>query len=1025
MNSSQVGVSVRSRRAMLSAAALCAACGLAQAQPASWNAATTGFWNTAGNWNPAVVPDGATFTVTIDATGGLYDVNLDINPTLGSLKLDSADATLQLSGNSINIVGGYEQNNGLLRGNGLGGLTVGGNTRFSGTSSDRDVLSAGSLIFNGDVLFDCADDVDICDTDVDYNGSSMTWQGNGDLGGGMGSTYTISGATTFTMLGNDRFRHNGIGAQPTLVNNGTIRKTTGTGITEFLDVPMTNAGTLEVASGTIKSNGVTTAGNTLSGGTWNVFNGSTLDLVGNTITTNAATIHLRDSGSSFAAVNGLTTNAAAGTFQISNGRDFTTAAGFTNNGTLNVGPATIFTGSSTLAQGSSTITGGGTVKVMGAATFSGPTTAPEINAGTTVETNAALLITGASGLRLDTGGKISHKGTTGTWSGGDISMGDASDLTIQAGGLLEATTNQNVTWDNTGTRPTLSVGGTFTKKTGSGLTFLSGVTFANTGTVRVESGTLRSDQAPVAGNTLSTGKWVVQNSTLDFVAATIVTNNADVTLDGTAASFSALENNIQTNGATGILKLVGDKDLTTTGSFTNTGRLVLDPGSVFEVNSSSALTNFDSGTQTFSGGEIIITSTTSTPGVFRWLDPTFKIKNLAAKISMSGLGSLLDNGIRANESALNELDTIKDVGAFEIHDGREFKPEGDIEVQETGPNHGKLVVGVTSLFEIQDTFTLINYNTGTGEISNGDFDIKGTLSFPGAEIRRVNSTVVLDGVGSIINKTTGLEGLSSLEFLTSRGDFTIRNGKDLDVFPAPLLGPPNTLQVDGRLAVGEGLVGDQSIMTVHGDFIQNAGSTVEVLQDGILNVLGFGSGTGNYTCATGSQLRMDGGILQVQDTFFLNGSLIGDGVVAGQTVVNGSFSPGDNVGKMTFLGPLVMTTTSGLTLDITDYGAGVGFDKVVVGGPMIINPGATLTIVASEAPGFAFAYGQLFRVIDANGIIGQFAPENVFGTELDGGLYFRLDWDDPTALRLVVVPAPGAGVMMTMGVVVMGRRRRA
>nr|HRJ49159.1 hypothetical protein [Phycisphaerales bacterium] len=104
MKSLTAGVGLRARprpgtvpTSIAAFVAVCgAACGIARAQPAAWDAPVTGFWNTASNWNPAVVPNGATFDVTIGVTGGLYDVVLDINPALGSLLLDSSDATLQL-----------------------------------------------------------------------------------------------------------------------------------------------------------------------------------------------------------------------------------------------------------------------------------------------------------------------------------------------------------------------------------------------------------------------------------------------------------------------------------------------------------------------------------------------------------------------------------------------------------------------------------------------------------------------------------------------------------------------------------------------------------------------------------------------------------------------------------------------------------------------------------------------------------------------------------------------------------------
>lgn len=1000
------------------------ACGIARAQPAAWDAPVTGFWNTASNWNPAVVPNGATFDVTIGVTGGLYDVVLDINPALGSLMLDSSDATLQLQSNTIAIVGGFDMNLGLLRGTGGGGLTVGGTTRFSGVSGgERDVLSAGTLALNGDVLFDLSDDVDICDTDVNYNGSAMTWQGNGELGGGLGSTYTISAATTFTILGNDRFRHNGIGAAPTLINNGVIRKTSGTGTTEFEDVAFTNAGTLEVDSGTVRANGVSTPGNTLTGGTWNVFNGSTLELVGNSITTNAATIHLRDAGSTFAALDGLAVNAAGAEFQVSGGRDFATSAGFTNNGTLLVGTATSFTSSGTFQQGSSTISGGGVVRALGDATFNGPTTAPVVEGGTTFESNAGLTISGSSGLRLDTGGAIDHKGPAGSWTGGDISMGDSSAFTVGAGAAITASNNQSVVWDNTGTRPTFEVAGSFTKSTGTGVTFLDGVAFSNSGTVTVESGTLRSNQPPVTAGTLAEGTWIVRGtSSLDFVGTSITTNGADVTLDGTGATFDALELNLATNLSTGVISLAGGKDLATPGDFTNDGTLNLGAGSILEVPSSSSLTNYNAGTQTLSGGEINVTATTTEPSALRWTDPAFQVKNLASKITLTGQGSLIDNGTRADESALNALDTITQVGSFAINEGRDFRPEGNLVVLEVGPDRGRLAVGVSSLFEIQDDFTLLNFNAGTGELSDGDFDIAGTLSFPGAEIRRVNSTVILAGTGQIINKTTGIEAFGTLEFITPRGDFAITQGKDLDVFPAPGMGPPNTLQVAGRLAVGPGSFGDDSVMTVHGNFLQVGGSVVEVFQGGVLNIQGIGPGTGNYTSDTGSTIHLAGGVLNVQNNLQINGSLTGRGILGGNVIINGEFAPGDSPGQLSVFGSLALTASSLVVIDLTGYGAGVGFDHVGVAGPMSIASGARLEIVASPVDGFEFTFGQVFRVFDAASISGSFDPADVIATPLDGGLYFYLDWNDPTSLRIVVVPAPGT--LLPLAVFAARRRPR-
>ena len=68
---------------------------------------------------------------------------------------------------------------------------------------------------------------------------------------------------------------------------------------------------------------------------------------------------LDGSGSTFAAVNGVTAN--AGTFNLLNGRGFTVSGGtLTNTGTIQVGAASTLTGNLSV-NGNGTLTGGGAV----------------------------------------------------------------------------------------------------------------------------------------------------------------------------------------------------------------------------------------------------------------------------------------------------------------------------------------------------------------------------------------------------------------------------------------------------------------------------------------------------------------------------------------------------------------------------------------------------------------------------------------------------------------------------------------
>ncbi len=124
------------------------------------------------------------------------------------------------------------------------------------------------------------------------------------------------------------------GTTPTFSN-------TGSGVINIADTR-----TLNISGGELSN----FSGGTLTGGTFNIT--GKLQFPGAAITTNAATIVLNGANSQIvneSNANGLTnfaTNAAAGSFAIQNGRDFTTAAGiteFANAGIMNIAAGTTFT----------------------------------------------------------------------------------------------------------------------------------------------------------------------------------------------------------------------------------------------------------------------------------------------------------------------------------------------------------------------------------------------------------------------------------------------------------------------------------------------------------------------------------------------------------------------------------------------------------------------------------------------------------------------------------------------------------
>jgi hypothetical protein len=416
-------------------------------QTRSWAAPASGNWGVNANWSPPGFPNNSgpnTFDAIISVTGPAYTVTLDQDITIESLSLTSANATLALSGFNLAMNANYTQSNAVLS-----DATGTGSFRTSGAITLGDGMvdgvhtfqSQGTMLLNPTVL------TEICDTGIDHSGSSCAWQGTGDIMMDEGATFRNGAGSTFTISNNQNLLWNNVGVRPTFNNEGVIRKTTGTAATFVNGVTLNNTGTVQVESGTFRSDQpAQVAAGTLTGGTWNVFSGSSLDLVGAAITTNSASITLRDPGSSFAAINGLQTNAAAGQLTVSGGRNFTTQSGFTNNGTLTVGSATTFqvapgSALSNFNAGTHALSGG-TYAVSGQLEFD--------NAD--IRTlGAALTLTGAgsditdpvsslSGLRaLDTvgsGGAFSIQSGRNFQSAGNFTVAPSGQLTVGAGTLF-------------------------------------------------------------------------------------------------------------------------------------------------------------------------------------------------------------------------------------------------------------------------------------------------------------------------------------------------------------------------------------------------------------------------------------------------------------------------------------------------------------------------------------------------------------------------------------------------------------
>ena len=188
-----------------------------------------------------------------------------------------------------------------------------------------------------------------------YNYGTIIQSGSGDLQLGTDGTFPstlVNEAGAYYLLegsgGLSEISDSGYApGQTSLSNAGIIRKTAGSG-TSSLSVlgSITNTGTIEADSGTIALSaylGISQlVGDALIGGTWSAVDGAELEFPsGTAITNNEGTLTLSGAGAQIAGIAGLASN--SGAFFVTNGAAFTTAAGFTNSGSLTVGPGSTVT----------------------------------------------------------------------------------------------------------------------------------------------------------------------------------------------------------------------------------------------------------------------------------------------------------------------------------------------------------------------------------------------------------------------------------------------------------------------------------------------------------------------------------------------------------------------------------------------------------------------------------------------------------------------------------------------------------
>lgn len=407
---------------------------------ATWINNTSAPWTTNAQWDTGQFPNNNgpnTFIAVLPANAGSYQVTLDQNITLTGLTIDSSDATLDLSNSVMTVESDLVLTNSAILGiGGTGTVTSNGTATLTGAM----LYEVDEFISNGRLDFaDGALNNDICDSDIRHRGTAGSWSGVQDINFTDGSNFIIEAGASFELQNAARLlRVDTGGALPVFRNEGTLIKN-APGESFFEGGVLQNTGTLDVRDGTLRSDGFEITADTLTG-SYAISGGASLQLDGVTVLTNQASVTLDGAGSTFAAFDSVQTNDAAGSISLLNGRDFTTAGDFRNDGAVSVADATtlrVASGSNLLNVTGATLAGG-TFDITGtlrADNLSGVTT---INADVTLDGDTSVLA-GAAGTdvtpnvtNVGNQGSLAFTGGRDNTTTGNFTVAPTGTLTVDA-----------------------------------------------------------------------------------------------------------------------------------------------------------------------------------------------------------------------------------------------------------------------------------------------------------------------------------------------------------------------------------------------------------------------------------------------------------------------------------------------------------------------------------------------------------------------------------------------------------------
>ncbi len=909
----------------------------------------------------------------ISGLGGIVLVNSAV------LQGGTLNGTFQTIANGIATLDGATQ----------GAITLSAGTTYA-TGNNTDLFTTGTINNNGDIQVTSGPN----NTFMLLN-TNTTLTGNGTVtlaetgNGGVYVEQSAGGVTldnvSNTIRGAGIIGNGGV----TVINEvGGTFLANATGQTLLINTSgsITNLGTFQVNPGAalVVQNGPFTnfAGNTLTGGTYNVYGPSTMQIfqlgtTGGEIVNNAATILLDSPGSnlvdasSLDALSNFSNNTSAGSFTIQSGRNFTSPSSFANAGVVNVGTGSTFTtggGGNYNQSAGSTQLNGALVAGGGHANFNGGTLFG--NAGT-VTGNVLMAGTIAPAASINgsnvplTAGALSINGNYTQTAAGVFNLGlgglapgsGFGFLSVSGNALINGTLNVNLLNTffpaNGNTFTFLTTGGTVTGtfanvnglNIGSGLilnvvygsnfielatSFSSTTDLWNGGTGVWSNGSQWSIGVPQptfdtiiysGGNDLVT--MDVGSSTVNSLAVGGPTNGFTSTLtDGGTAQLLTISNGL-TIGQQGVLSFTGNGSLITAASVSNNGSVSLGHGATMNLTAQPlGVTSVAAGASWTIGGN-------------------FEVGGIAnqgfANLSSNAGTVIIENGASQTISPF-----LTNTGTFDVSKGSALTTLSGVSnsgsfttgANGTGANlvivNGALTNNAGGYVDVEAGSTL----TVTGNVVNnavGPVGIYTSFNGSGGNTISIGGTLTnngmigLESTGDKFTVTGGVANNGAALFAVTGGAAA--------TFTSTLL---NNGQVDLENA---------SSLTVNGATTNN----------GTLSTSGFGGTGGNTMSFTALLTNNSGGQINVNgsnDTLKASGGIVNSGAIS---VKNGSTIDPPFFNN---LGTLNIDGTSTFVLG-TGTATGPGFVQLANGtyGEMI-NTATAFGVVERDGQRFAERYAR-------------------------------------------------------------------